>query len=131
MRVGCDVVAVPRISALIDRQAGFLTRVFTEREIADARRDGAPAGGVVERRRLAARFAAKEAARKALGDLSLSFHATEVRTGADGAPELFVNGSPSGLAVSLSHDGDVAMAFVVVPEPQPTSDRGARDVARR
>lgn len=131
MRVGCDVVAVPRISALIDRRDGFLTRVFTAREIADARRGGVPIGSAVERRRLAARFAAKEAARKALGDLRLPFRAAEVRTGADGAPELYLDGEPSRFAVSLSHDGDIAMAFVVGPDPQPTRREGARDVARR
>ena len=113
LAAGCDVVDVARLSAVIDRRDGFLARVFTERELADARRGGADAGSEVERARLAARFAAKEATRKALGDLQLPFHATEVRTAPSGAPELFVHGRRSGLTCSLSHDGGVAMALVV------------------
>lgn len=113
VRTGCDVVDIQRLSDAIDRRRGLLERVFTEREIADARRGDTLPGSPTERARLAARFAAKEATRKALGRLRLPFHATEVRTRGDGAPELFVDGRPSGLSVSLSHDGGVAMAFVV------------------
>lgn len=113
LRSGCDVVDVARLSAAIDRRAGLLARVFTEREVADARRGGVAVGSPTERARLAARFAAKEAARKALGDLRLPFTAVEVRTGADGAPSLHVRGEPSGWNVSLSHDAGVAIALVV------------------
>jgi holo-[acyl-carrier protein] synthase len=113
LATGCDVVDVARLSAAIDRRDGLLQRVFTDREVADARRGGTPAGSPVERARLAARFAAKEATRKALGDLRLPFHAVEVRSARDGAPELWVRGAPSGLACSLSHDAGVAMAVVV------------------
>jgi holo-[acyl-carrier protein] synthase len=123
--VGCDVVDVARLSAVIDRQGGFLTRVFTDREIADARRGGVAPGAPVERERLAARFAAKEATRKALGDLRLPFHDVEVRTDPDGAPRLHLRGEPSALTCSLSHDGGVAMAVVVGdlrPTDPPTSD---------
>lgn len=110
--VGCDVVSVRRIAENLERHAQFRTRVFTPRELADARRGGVPEGADVEYERLAARFAAKEAARKALGDLSLGFHDTEVRTGASGAPILYVRGERSDLCLSLSHDGDVAFAVV-------------------
>lgn len=115
MRVltGCDVVDVARLSAAIDRRGALLDRVFTQRELADARRGDVAAGSPTERARLAARFAAKEATRKALGQLRLPFHATEVRTRADGAPELYLHGRPSDLSLSLSHDGGVAMALVV------------------
>ena len=110
---GCDLVDIARLSAAIDRRTALLERVFTPRERADALRGGANGGSEVERARLAARFAAKEAARKALGDLRLPFHAVEVRTAEDGAPELFLHGAPSGLSCSLSHDAGVAMAVVV------------------
>jgi holo-[acyl-carrier protein] synthase len=110
---GCDVVDVARLSAAIDRRDGLLERVFTQREIADARRGGAEPGSPTERARLAARFAAKEATRKALGDLRLPFHAVEVRSAASGAPELFLHGERSELSCSLSHDAGVAMAVVV------------------
>ncbi len=104
-RMGCDVVDVERLAGRLDRRAGLLTRVFTEQEIADARRGGVAPGSPTERARLAARFAAKEAARKALGDLRLPFHATEVRTAASGAPCLYLHGAPAHASLSLSHDG--------------------------
>lgn len=122
---GCDVVDVARLSSAIDRRAGMLQRVFTEVEIADARRDGVAAGSGVERARLAARFAAKEAARKALGDLRLPFHDVEVRREADGSPRLWIRGEASGLRCSLSHDAGIALAVVVgvaVQPPKGTDD---------
>src|SRR5205814_713275 len=62
MKVGIDLVDVSRIAASIDAFGDrFLRRVFTEGEIAYAR--SAPA---LTAERLAARFAAKEAAKKAL-----------------------------------------------------------------
>ena len=110
---GCDVVEVARLSAAIDRRAGLLTRVFTDREITDARRGGVEPGSPTERARLAARFAAKEATRKAIGNLRLPFHDVEVRSEPSGAPVLFVGGLRSTLVCSLSHDGGVALAVVV------------------
>ncbi len=110
---GCDLVDIDRLSAAIDRRPGLADRVFTPRERADALRGGARAGSEVERARLAARFAAKEATRKALGDLRLPFHAVEVRTAESGAPQLFLHGTPAGLSCSLSHDAGMAMAVVV------------------
>lgn len=131
MNVGCDIVDVQRLSDAIDRRPGLLERVFTERELDDARRGGVDAGSDTERARLAARFAAKEATRKALGDLRLPFHATEVRTAADGAPRLYLHGEPASLQVSLSHDAGVAMAFVVGVAPdaavRPPEERTATD----
>jgi holo-[acyl-carrier protein] synthase len=121
LALGCDVVDVGRLSGTIDRQPGFLARVFTDRELTDARRGGVEPGSPVERDRLAARFAAKEATRKALGDLRLPFHAVEVRTELDGAPRLYLRGEPAPLTCSLAHDGGVAMAVVagVLPAPPP------------
>ncbi len=97
------------------------TRVFSVVELADVRRGGVDEGSDVELQRLAARFAAKEATRKALGDLRLGFTAVEVRCDPDGAPRLFVDGEPSPLSVSLSHDGGMAMAVVAGPAAAPTS----------
>lgn len=138
MRAGCDLVDISRLSAKIDGNRGFLDRVFTAREIADARRGGVAPGSETERARLAARFAAKEAARKALGELRIPFHDTEVRTRADGAPELWIRGERSALTLSLSHDGGVALALVVgpsAPDPAPGppvgTTQGATHAARR
>lgn len=110
---GCDLVDIARLSAALERRSGLLERLFTPAELADARRDGVAPGSEVERARLAARFAAKEATRKALRDLRLPFHAVEVRVEPDGAPTLWLDGAPSQLSCSLSHDGGVAMAVVV------------------
>jgi holo-[acyl-carrier protein] synthase len=118
---GCDVVDVARLSAVADRRAGFVPRVFTDDEVADCERGGVRLDSPTGRARLAARFAAKEAARKALGDLRLPFHAVEVRRAASGAPELLVRGLPTDLSCSLSHDGGVALAVVVGAAPAPPS----------
>lgn len=119
LRSGCDVVDVARLAGAIARRPRLVDRVFTAREVADARRGGVAPGSATEHARLAARFAAKEATRKALGDLRLPFTAVEVRTGPDGAPRLHVRGEPSGWSVSLSHDAGVALAFVVGFDPAP------------
>ena len=63
--------------------------------------------------RLAARFAAKEATRKALGGRGPTLASIEVRTDDAGAPSLWVGGAMTRLACSLSHDAGVAMAVVV------------------
>ena len=119
---GCDVVDIARLAEVIDRRSGFVERVFTERERADARRGGVASGSWTERSRLAARFAAKEATRKALGALDLGFHAVEVRSEPDGSPQLWVRGEASGLACSLSHDAGIALAVVVGPAPAHPAD---------
>lgn len=110
---GCDVVDVARIAGVAARRPGFLTRVFTDAEVADCTRDGQATEAPAVSARLAARFAAKEATRKALGDLRLPLRDVEVRRAADGAPHLRVRGVASPLSCSLSHDGGVAMAVVV------------------
>lgn len=112
MRVGCDLVAVDRIARALTRE-GFAARVFTERELGDATRGGLSLDSPVAVERLAARFAAKEAARKALGDLGIGLRRTELVTDERGAPQLWLDGRPSQLAVSVSHDGGLALAVVV------------------
>lgn len=111
---GCDLVRVPRLAELLARHPAARTRLFTAAELADAVRDGVAEDDPVALRRLAARFAAKEATVKALRDPRLAFADVEVRTDADGAPSLWLHGRAApDLSVSLSHDGDLAMAFVV------------------
>lgn len=114
-KVGCDVVDVARLAARLERRAGLTERIFTPTEIADAGRGGVLPGSRRHQERLAARFAAKEATRKAMGDLRLPFHATEVVSGLDGTPSLRLRGRDVGAQVSLSHDGGVAMAVVLLP----------------
>jgi holo-[acyl-carrier protein] synthase len=120
---GCDVVDVGRLAGVVDRRAGFVARVFTPAEVADCRRGGVTLDSPTGRARLAARFAAKEAARKATGDLRLPFHDVEVRRGPRGAPELHIRGGPTGWSCSLSHDAGIALAVVVGWLPDPDHHR--------
>jgi len=115
--IGVDLVHLPRLRAVIDRwQDRFLTRVFTESEIAycRARRDPVPHFG--------ARFAAKEAGLKALGTglrLGISWRELEVRRERGQAPVLVLSGRSreiglarggSRMLLALTHDGEYAMA---------------------
>jgi holo-[acyl-carrier protein] synthase len=116
LSVGVDVVDVPRFSHLVAlRGSAMCERVFTSHELETCHGD-VP--------RLAARFAAKEAAAKALGVGigPIGWRDVEIRTGPGGEPELALAGaarasaSDQGLdrwAVSLSHDATHAIAFVV------------------
>lgn len=112
--LGVDIVHIPRI-ANHERDDRFLGRVFTDGERRDA------GEGPARSARLAARFAAKEAAAKALGcgiGEELAFRDVEVVKDPSGRPELLLSpeaaarhGHPVTL-LSLSHDGDYAIAVV-------------------
>ena len=122
--VGIDTVVLSGLrESLAAFGERFIQRLFTAAEQADARR--AADGGV---QRLAARFAAKEAAIKAfgLGDVGVDWRDIEVFSRADGAPELHLHGRARrhvqglgvrAVGVSLSHDGEQACAVVVALVP--------------
>ncbi len=122
LSVGIDLVEIARINRVLQRHGErFLRRVFTPGEI------GYCAGRAAQ---VAARWAAKEAAAKALGrglaalaGGGLNWHDIEVVTEPGGAPRLLLHGEALALAealgarewaVSLSHTGETAMAFVVL-----------------
>ncbi|MEZ5117309.1 MAG: holo-ACP synthase [Candidatus Nanopelagicales bacterium] len=115
--VGIDVVNVPRFAATVKRTPGVRERVFTVGERTTA--DGLPRPDAS----LAARFAAKEAVAKALGaPPGLRWQDCEVVADPDGRPWVQVSGTVAEAAealgvqrwhLSLSHDGDVAVAYVV------------------
>lgn len=111
--VGCDIVEIARMRRLLAERPGARERLFTAHELADAVRGDVDPDGPVAVERLAARFAAKEATRKALGGRGPALTSIEVRTGDDGAPSVWVDGAPTRLACSLSHDAGIAMAVVV------------------
>ncbi|MGH7393816.1 MAG: holo-ACP synthase [Candidatus Rokuibacteriota bacterium] len=119
--IGIDLVHLPRLRAVIDRwQDRFLTRVFTEAEIAYCRARRDPV------QHFAARFAAKEAGLKALGTglrLGINWRELEVRRERGQAPVLELSGRSReiGLArgghhmlLALTHDGDYAMAQAIL-----------------
>ncbi|RGA04766.1 holo-ACP synthase [Microbispora triticiradicis] len=109
--IGVDVVDVARLRAALERTPGLRRRLFTEAE------------AVLPPESLAARFAAKEAVAKALGGPpGLGHLDAEVVRGAHGRPEVRLTGRAAEVArglgvrrwhVSLSHDGGMAVAYVI------------------
>ena len=116
LSTGVDLVEISRIREAIERHGErFVARIFTQIEQREC-------NGRVES--FAARFAAKEAAAKALGCGigDVSWLEIEVRGDENRAPHLFLSGAAeekalekglSGWSVSLSHTGEHAIAFVV------------------
>lgn len=116
LKTGIDIIEIPRIQAALDRHGEhFLKRVFTDLEIYECqgRADA-----------LAARFAAKEAASKALGTGigPIAWREVETLHKWSGEPYLILHGSAERIArvrglttwaVSLSHSRDNAVAVVV------------------
>jgi holo-[acyl-carrier protein] synthase len=131
--IGVDLVHLPRLRAVIDRwQDRFLTRVFTESEIAYCRARRDPV------QHFAARFAAKEAGMKALGTglrLGVRWRELEVRRERGEAPVLVLSGRSreiglarggSRMLLALTHDGDYALAqALLTSEGASTSSEGA------
>lgn len=122
--IGVDLVDTRRFARVLERSPGLVGRVFTPREVALA------GGHRLRATSLAGRWAVKEAVAKVLVDTAgLQWHDCEVLAGEHGEPILCVQGTVQeaararGIAtwlVSLSHDGDMAIAFVVagaVDEP--------------
>jgi holo-[acyl-carrier protein] synthase len=105
--IGIDVVDVARFRALLRRQPAFAKRFFTAEERAYCERFPDPP------LRLAGTFAAKEAAAKSLGGASPAACARRVHVvrSDDGAPHARFDGRR--VALSISHDGDVAVAVAV------------------
>ena len=124
--IGTDIVSVGRIERALDRFGDrFLARVFTDRERQAGMGRGQPA------RFFALRFAAKEAAWKALSPergLGVGWRDFEIVGGGGGRPELVLGARAGKLLagraggggtahVSLSDDGGFALAFVVLSTP--------------
>ena len=119
--IGIDLVDLERLRQVLERHgARFLDRVLTaaEREFCDRQHDPIP--------HVAARFAAKEAALKALGTglaAGIRWTDLEVERRENGAPLLRMRGEAERIAqergagsayVSLTHDRHSAAAVVVL-----------------
>lgn len=114
MRIGIDIVDVPRFRSFLSRRGErALARLFTPAEIAYARKGA----GDLFVQRLAARFAAKEAFCKALGR-GVPFREIEILPGKNG-PRLLWRGQE--FPVSLSHTAQWAAAVVLIPSPAPAA----------
>ena len=120
--IGVDVCSIARIGRVAARYGErFLQRAFHERE-ADADRALTDRRGGAAAQFLASRWAAKEALHKALASSRLQFPEVEVVRGGGGAPAFAFHGAAAAVVaargvrplLSLSHDGDVAVAMVVL-----------------
>jgi holo-[acyl-carrier protein] synthase len=134
--IGIDLVQISRLRRIVDRwQERFLRRVFTEEEVAYAFGRHDPS------EHLAARFAAKEATLKALGtglSLGVRWREIEVRRVRGERPVVVLSGHAArvgadrgvrALHLSLTHDGDLAMAQVLAEgeaRPAPPATPPAR-----
>ena len=122
IRSGVDIIEIERVARAIERHGSrFYLRFFTEREVAESRRQAAA---------LAARFAAKEAVAKALGTGIgvVRWIDIEIVSGTQRQPELRLHGAAARLAgelglaewaVSLSHTHQHAVAFAVAATASP------------
>ncbi len=113
--IGIDLLEIERLERALERRPRMRERIFHPGELeaaAGARRPG---------RHLAARFAAKEAAMKALGIGGLRLREVEVAGGRGEPPRLVLRGEAAAaaerqgvaLAVSLSHSDELATAAVI------------------
>jgi holo-[acyl-carrier protein] synthase len=130
VRAGIDLVSVDQVrGAIAEHGEHYLKRVYTDREV----RDCTTSSGL-DPERLAARFAAKEAALKTLrpGDVGIPWFSIEVVRRPEGwvalelsgaAAELASDAGISELALSITHESGFASA-VVVATCEPTSESG-------
>ena len=105
--VGVDVTVVDRIAAALRRHPRFAQRVYTagEQRYAAAKPE-----------RWASRWAAKEAVKKlygSLGEAMPAYRDIEVVRRRGGPPQVHVRGEPTDIALSLTHDGGLAIAVAV------------------
>ena len=121
--IGVDIIDIARLVTALAQPHGerLRQRLFTAQEIAYCEKTART------EERYASRFAAKEAARKAIGAAlpvkALGWHEVELIATDEGAPQLAFHGRAAELIkqlaitsahVSLSHSNDQAIAFVVL-----------------
>jgi holo-[acyl-carrier protein] synthase len=121
LSIGIDIIEVARIREVLLRTPRFAERVFTQAE-----RDYCDSRGVVSAQHYAARFAAKEAALKALQTGwrgGISWQDVEVASKENGAPYLIFAGQvlatlkefrATATHLSISHTTEHAIAQVIL-----------------
>jgi holo-[acyl-carrier protein] synthase len=119
--VGIDIIEVSRIRETLARTPRFVERVYTEKERAHC-----DSKGVTAPQHYAARFAAKEAALKALRTGwrgSIAWHDVEISNDEKGAPLIEIAGEArkvldslgaNAVHLSLSHTTEHAIATVIL-----------------
>lgn len=121
--VGTDLVSIPRMRAVLERYRDRLCqRLYTTEETAEGQRRPVP------ELHFASRFAAKEATMKALGTgwgVGIGWREIEIVGPRGKPPAVRLSGRARLVAeekgirhlhLSLSHDGDYAVAFVVATD---------------
>jgi len=108
VKVGCDIVQVSRFAEQIVSKQFVLEKLFTVHELANSHSHASLAG----------RFAVKESVMKALGISAGNWLEIEIVNEPNGKPCCkFLNPeiqhSILGQDVSISHDGDYAMAVAI------------------
>jgi holo-[acyl-carrier protein] synthase len=113
--IGVDLVEVDRVKRILDRRSTFVRRVFTADEIEYCQRQASPAECY------AARWAAREACRKALGGIrNMRWRDVRVSRAPSGAPSLVLEGTSKARAdalgvsqvmLALTHERRMAAAF--------------------
>ena len=121
MRIGVDIVSVSKIAHSLSVSAKFASRVFAPGELKHAEQMPEYPAHVF----LAGRFAVKEAVLKALQvrlEDGIALSDIETATAKDGCPEIRLSASAlsasallnlSHWKVSISHENDLAIAFVI------------------
>ncbi len=105
--IGIDIVEVARMRDA-RTHASFMERTFTEIE-----RTYCDTFAAADER-YAGTFAAKEAVRKATGELERSFLDVEVRRNDQGKPEIWNDGARrDDIQISISHSAGVAVAVAI------------------
>jgi len=118
--IGTDIIEIPRIKKVIERDRAFVEKVFTTGEIEYCRAKFHP------EIHFAARFAAKEAFFKSLGTGwrgGMRWLDISVRNDELGKPGLELSGltldnfnktGSNGIHITLSHTKNYAVAFVIL-----------------
>ena len=112
MVVGVDVTVVDRIAAALERHPRFAQKIYTEGE--QRYSAGRP-------QRWASRWAAKEAVMKlysSQGERMPAYRDIEVVRARGGPPRVHVRGEATPIALSLTHDGGLAIAVAVSRTPR-------------
>src|SRR6202162_5205632 len=109
--VGVDVTVVDRIAAVLQRHPRFAQRIYTPAEQRISAR---------KPERWASRWAAKEAVRKVCssrGEAMPAYRDIEVVRRRGGPPRVHIRGEETQIALSLTHDGGLAIAVAASVSP--------------
>jgi holo-[acyl-carrier protein] synthase len=111
---GVDITEVGRLRKAVEKWGeSFLSRVFTEDELENAKKRGSLY------QHLAGRFAAKEAVFKAMGDAGLNWKDVEILNDAEGKPccrILTKRHRKASVLISISHVKSYAVANAIITQ---------------